>query len=109
MTIIYSKNKFRFKRQSNGKGFSVSIRDEAKNKKSAIEGEFKPKWQYKDLNKKQVFIMEQDWNSCQVHLFKGETLACIGVPYEWNKKDFNAIFDFWMKEYLKGDQNSEVF
>ena len=99
----YIKNKFRFKRQSNGKGFSVSIRDEFR------KNEYKPKWQYKDLNKKQVFIMEQDWNSCQVHLFKGETLACIGVPYEWNKKDFDRLFNFWLKEYLDGDQNSEVF
>ena len=108
MTIIYSKNKFRFKRQSNGKGFSVSIRDQAKNKKSAIAGEFKPKWQYKDLNKKQVFIMEQDWNNCQTQLLKGETLACIGVPYDWDKKDFDRLFNFWLKEYLDGDQNSEV-
>ena len=100
--MLMWRNKFRFKRQSNGKGFSVSISDQFK------KGEYKPKWQYKNLTKKQVFVMEQDFNNCLEQLFKGETLSCIGVPSISDRREFNSVFDFWMKEYLKGDQNSEV-
>ncbi len=82
-------NKFTFKKQSNGL-YSVSIHKNAT-----------PKWSYKNLNKNQVFVAEQNYNNAIEQLFEGEYLECIGYPFKEN-------FDYWVKKYIK-TQKSEVF
>jgi|TARA_R100000084_G_C4570346_1_gene108916 hypothetical protein len=85
-------NEFTFKRQSNGL-FSVSIH---KN--------LRPKWKYKNLTKKQVFVAEQVYNNSIDQLFEGEYLECLGYPKDYDEHDFN----YWIKQYIK-NQNSKVF
>jgi hypothetical protein len=57
-----SENKFTFKKQSNGL-YSVSIYKT-----------LKPKWKYKNLNKNELFEVQQKYNNAMEQLFKGEYL-----------------------------------